>query len=118
MNHTSIKTYEDACVALGIDPNTVTVPSDTKDEAAYKKLKVVARALNGDWTPNWGNHSERKYMPWFTMGDSSGAGFSCDGCDGWYSGSAVGSRLCFKSRELAEYAGEQFTELYKDFMLV
>ena len=30
----------------------------------------------------------------------------------------VGSRLCYKTRELATYAGRQFEGLYNDFLLI
>jgi hypothetical protein len=38
-----IKTFEDACEELGIDPEEVTHKNDTPDEAAYKKLLLSAR---------------------------------------------------------------------------
>jgi len=68
--------------------------------------------------PDWGNHDQWKYEPWFDMGGSSGSGFAYFAYDLWGTGSACGSRLCFKSRELAEYAGEQFRDLYKDYYLM
>ncbi|WP_052237523.1 hypothetical protein [Myroides sp. A21] len=86
------------------------------DELAYRKLKLIAGVLNEGWEPDWSNSNEYKYYPWFKMGSPSGVGFSYDGYDRWYAGSNVGSRLCFKSSELAEYAGKQFTDIYKDFL--
>jgi hypothetical protein len=86
------------------------------DEKAYKLLKMLAATLNEGWTPDWNDHNQAKYYPWFEMGGSSGFRFHDD--DLWYSRSGVGSRLCFKSRELAEHAGKQFTEVYKQFMLI
>ena len=42
----------------------------------------------------------------------------CDtGCDYSLATAGYGSRLCFKDSDLAEYAGKQFTELYKNFIL-
>lgn len=87
----------------------------TEDEFNYRLLKLIAKTLNEGWTPNWDDQSERKYFPWFKMGSS---GFRSDGYVDWYAGSSVGSRLCFKTRELAEYAGKQFTEIYKNHMLI
>jgi len=86
------------------------------DEKAYRLLKLLAVSLNEGWTPNWSNYNEYKYYPWFELDGSSG--FRYGGYDRRHSGSAVGSRLCFKSRELAEYAGKQFIEVYKQFMLI
>ena len=88
----------------------------TKDEIAYRKIKLIAEALNEGWTPDWSNSNERKYLPYFNMGSPSGSGFSYDGYVRWHAHSAVGSRLCFKSRELAEYAGNQFEDIYKEFL--
>lgn len=114
-----IKTFEDACKALKLK---FTTPAGlTKDEVAYLKLKIIAKALNEGWEPNWNNWDEWKYYPWFCMGDngaSPGVGFSYGGYDLVRTTSGVGSRLCFKTRELAKYAGQQFLEIYKDYMLV
>lgn len=78
--------------------------------------ELLASALNEGWKPDWDDSNEDKYYFWFEMGGSSGFRF-IDYVD-WRSCSSVGSRLCFKSRELCEYAGKQFTELYKKFMLI
>lgn len=87
-----------------------------KDEIAYRILKLLAKSLNEGWTPDWNNSNEVKYYPYFEMGGSSG--FRCDAYDDWSSCSGVGSRLCFKTGKLAEYAGNQFKEVYKQFMLI
>jgi hypothetical protein len=50
------------------------------------------------------------------MGSPSGVGFSYVDCVRWLTSSDVGSRLCFKSSELAEYAGKTFESIYKDFL--
>lgn len=89
----------------------------TDDEKAYVILKFLAKSLNEGWTPNWDNSNEYKYYPWFYIeGGSSGVRFS-DG-DYWLTFSSVGSRLCFKSSELARYAGQQFTDVYRQFMVI
>lgn len=110
-----IKTFEDACHELGISPSTVGMGGDSKDEIAYKKLKVIVAALNEGWKPNWTNSSEYKYYPWFDL--SSGSGLSCNDYGTYYSHSHVGSRLCFKSKELAQYAGKQFLDIYTEFFI-
>lgn len=78
-------------------------------------VELLCRSLNQGWTPDWSNSSEYKYFPWFEMAGSSG--FRFGGLDGWTSGSYVGSRLCLKTSELAVYAGKQFIEVYKRFMI-
>lgn len=106
-----IKTFDDACDVLGIDADDLLRDSDTADEQAYKKLKTICKALNEGWQPNWQDQREYKYWPWFKM---SGSGLSYGDFGFLYSISNVGSRLCYKSRDLARYAGEQFEGLYKE----
>jgi hypothetical protein len=117
-----IKTFEAACKALKLDPKKV-LPDVTAypkhhQEAmiAHAKLVIIVEALNEGWKPNWKNGLWDKYYPWFDL--SSGSGLSFDVCDDRISGSTVGSRLCFKSRELAKYAGKQFEDLYKKYFLL
>jgi len=88
----------------------------TSDEIAYCIVKMLAKSLNEGWTPDWNDTNQPKYYPWFEMGGSSG--FRYHDCAYWDSGSTVGSRLCFKTSKLAEYAGKQFIEVYKQFMLI
>ena len=118
-----VKSFEDACQLLGIEPNVPEVSmlpeNHQKAIVAHYKLVIIAEAVNEGWKPNWDNWDERKYYPWFDLeGSSSGAGFSYDDCDVWYSHSNVGSRLCFKNRDLAKYAGQQFESIYKEFMTI
>lgn len=88
-----------------------------EDEKAYRILKLLAQSLNQGWTPDWDNSSQYKYFPWFYM-EGGSSGFRFYGCDYWGTSSGVGSRLCFKSRELAEHAGKHFTQVYKQFMII
>jgi len=110
-----IKTFDDVLSDNGIDKisfdNSVTTLSE--DETAYRMIKLICKTLNEGWEPDWDDSNECKYYPWFNMRSS---GFSYDGCAYWNSRSDVGSRLVFKSSKLAEYAGKQFTEIYKSFM--
>lgn len=112
-----IKTIEDVLEANGLTQKEFDKSCNglEEDEAAYRLVKLIAKALNKGWEPDWDNSSQYKYFPWFYMGSS--AFRSCDYAN-WLSGSNVGSRLCFKSRELAEYAGKQFEDVYKQFMLI
>lgn len=103
-----VKTFEDACEVLGLDPYSQFTTYDSADEIAYKKLKIIIRALNEGWTPDWNNSSQYKWYNWFYMDT-----FRFADASDRYSYSDVGSRLCFKSRELAEYAAKQFLSEYK-----
>lgn len=108
-----IKTFEDACEEINENPNDPNFSTGTPDEIAFKKIKVIVKALNPkDWITDWDNGNQRKWYPWFYMNQP---GFRFDGADFAYSaaGTASGSRLCFFSEELATYAGKQFLDLYK-----
>ena len=117
-----IKTFDDVIRELGDDPeefkNAISIMEEP-DEIAYVKLKLIAKALNEGWTPDWSNGEWDKWYPWFNMNDSSSAGrFSFYDAGNLRSLSAVGSRLCFKSEELADYAGTQFLELYRELFVI
>ena len=114
-----IKTFDDVIRELGDDPeefkNAISIMEEP-DEIAYVKLKLIAKALNEGWTPDWSNGEWDKWYPWFKMGASSSAGrFSFHASGNRCSASSVGSRLCFASEALATYAGTQFLDIYKDF---
>lgn len=120
-----IKTIEEACEALGIDHATAfsaeVVKVLSKDELAYRMLKIIAQAINGkDYAPDWSNSDEWKYYPWFYMNEPKGPlgfGLSCNDYVYDFSYSFLGARLCYKSSEAAVYAGETFTGIYAAFML-
>lgn len=108
-----VKTFADACLVLDIEPGSVWHPADEQDEIAYKQLKVIARALNEGWEPDYNNNNQRKWYPWFYMDKPSGFRLFVVG----YGRSAtyVGARLVFKSEELARYAANQFLGLYSSY---
>ena len=122
-----IKTFADAWKALKIKATALPVVSalpeiHQKAVIAFYKLVIIAQALNEGWEPNWSNWDEWKYYPWFKIQadeqNSSGRGLSFFACYYDFSRTAVGSRLCYKTSDLAKYAGKQFEDLYKDFMLI
>ena len=113
-----IKTYEDACSELGeqpIDEKKLKELGFTADEITYRKLKTITKALNEGEVFDMLDTNQYKWYPWFKV--SSGAFVfyvTYYVCSYAYAGNA--SRLCFKSDELATYAGKQFTQLYSDFI--
>ena len=111
-----IKTFEDACELLGISPNDVCHQNDLSDEIAYKQLKVIVKAINQGWTPDWDNGGQCKWWPWF----GGRAGFACSysNTSAAIAYASVGSRLCFESKEKSDYAGKQFLDIYKQFLLI
>lgn len=111
----SIKTFEDACESLDINPSDINFfAADSLDETAYKKLKIIAKAINQGWKPDWNNTNQQKWWPYFNL--SSGFGFSFSGFGYGRAFASVGSRLCFESEAKANYAGQQFLSIYKDFL--
>ena len=126
MKQNKIKSFEDACKALKLDPKAlpVVIGLPEKHQAsivAHYKLVIIAEALNAGWVPDWTNWDETKYYPWFDVdekADKSGLGLSCDGYDFADSNTTVCSRLCFQTSELAEYAGKQFQDLYETSYLI
>ena len=123
-----LTSFEDACKILGLDAEKV-VPdfsnypeADKKAMIAHAKLVIIAKAANQlandgkEHKPDWNDGKLNKYYPWFYMGGS--LGFRYGGYDRWNSISNVGSRLCYISREVAEYVQETFFELYKEYFVM
>jgi hypothetical protein len=106
-----IKSYGDACEVLGVSSEIIGYDEMSRDEQAYRKLKIIIEALNEGWKPNWNDTDEPKYYPWFYMKGS----FRLFYVYAYYFRSLVGSRLCFQKKEVAEYAVSQFLDLYKKF---
>lgn len=109
---------------------------------AYARLVIIAEALNEGWKPKF-DGDECRYYPWFYIytkkeyeeldedekkdcrvvgrsGINAGAngGVVCAFADhaSSYSSTYCGSRLAFKTRELAEYCGKQFIDIWEKFL--
>ena len=112
----------------------------TEDFIAYLKLRIIVAALNEGWEPKF-EKGEYRYYPWFYLYTKEQydelddkekgrcvlrSGYSAVAYYGFVYVYAVvdasvsftsnGSRLAFRTRELAAYAGRQFTEEWADFM--
>lgn len=138
-----IKTFEDACMELGDNHPFVkeydSISVSSKDIIAYLKLRIIVAALNEGWEPKFAE-DEYRYFPWFyiytqkeidemseedksrvvfrSYGNayaSGGVAYASTHYDSTSTHAYIGSRLAFKTRELAEYAGKQFVEIYADF---
>lgn len=157
-DYKTIRTYEDACEALGETP----ILSENRKKAlcakfpdhydfrqnmpnhiiALMKLETISRAL---WGRNFqpkpdGEGSKVYWYPWFALwtkkevedmnpeqrgallsaaaGHGAGAGFGC--LNGYYRSSgahaSVGFRLCQETEEKAKYFGQQFIELWAEYL--
>ena len=103
-----VKSYEDACDVLGISRK---IFKGTRDEIAYKKLKVIVRALNEGWTPDFSNYDQYKYEPYFKLEKT---GFVYFYYLTWSYVITSPTSLLFETSEKAQYAGNQFLSIYKD----
>jgi hypothetical protein len=120
-DYRTIKTFEDACKKVNVDPlklpDVSMIPEDLRKPVitAYK-LMIIFRAINNEWIPNWGNQNEYKYYPWYRV-LSSGFGFADSLYNYTLTFTNVGSRLCTNSSEKALYIAEQFKAEYQDYFL-
>ena len=136
-----IKSYEDACNELGIKPINEKELLKVVDHhiVSLLKLETITKALNEGWR-NPQDLSTPAYYVWYWLYAESDrnsisneerivdvdmskylsvGGFACSNSDyaPSFTASAIGSRLCFKSRELAIYAAQQFAPLYIDYLM-
>ena len=141
-DYKSIKTYEDACEALGEEPIGDLGDHVDKHIIALIKLETISRALWGkDWQPKPDpDGSKYFYYPWFALYTQSemdsmseedrgavlgasaaygaNAGFGSLVADYRSSTSRanVGFRLCQETEEKAKYFGVQFKEIWADYL--
>lgn len=114
------------------------------DVMAYLKLRIITAALNEGWEPQF-TEDERRWYCWYNLISKEdldsmseeekkerrvvgrannhacaygGLVYSVAGYVSTFSNTDGGSRLAFKSEELAEYAGKQFIEIYADYCFI
>lgn len=110
------------------------------DEVAYIQLKTIIEALNEGWKPQL-KEDEYRWYPWFYLytkeeierksktdlkrqrglllgGAADGGAFCGFAYVSSYAraGAYLGSRLCLKSEELADYCGKQFIEIWFTYL--
>lgn len=125
-----------------IDYYAIADKTCTEDILAFAKLRVIAEALNEGWKPKF-DGDECRYYPWFyiytkkeyeeldedekkdcrVVGRSYHNAYALGGVvcaiassASSYSYAVSGSRLAFKTRELAEYCGKQFIDIWEKFL--
>ena len=111
-----------------------------KDVVAFLKLRIITEALNEGWHPKF-TEDEYRYYPWFYIYTKEEydnfseeekrrcvgrAGHNADAYGGLVYANALyaasnsftnrGARLAFSNRDLAEYAGRQFIDIWTDFV--
>lgn len=139
-----IKTYEDARLYLKGKPNadfTVSKkilsgnsvqlddvsrlvndlnPSHVKALIALNELFTIAQAWNkaDDFVPDFSDNTQCKWFPWFWYSEDVAGFVSAYTAIAPSNASAViGSRLCFKTSARARQFGEQFIDLWNDFLM-
>lgn len=141
-DYKSIKTYEDACEALGEEPVGDLGDHVDKHIIALIKLETISRALWGkDWQPKPDpDGSKYFYYPWFALytqsemdsmneedrgallgarayiGAGAGFGYLLAGNRSSNSTADIGFRLCQETEEKAKYFGIQFKEIWADYL--
>ncbi len=141
-DYKSIKTYEDACEALGEEPVGDLGDHVDKHIIALIKLETISRALWGkDWQPKPDpDGSKYFYYPWFALytqsemdsmneedrgallgagadrGASAGFGFLNAYYRSSSSDAGIGFRLCQETEKKAKYFGIQFKEIWADYL--
>lgn len=160
-DYKTIRTYEDACVALkqdairvdSVNRDTTTVLTNGGDRVnmpshivALMKLETISRALWGrDFQPKPDGEGSKVYWyPWFALytkkeindmypeqrgallsahahyGANGGAGAGFGFLRATYRSSSalatLGVRLCQETEEKAKYFGQQFIELWAEYL--
>lgn len=143
-DYKTIKTYEDACTALGekVDEVTLTNAGVPKHIIALMKLELVCKALWGGEVKVYPdpNGNRTYYYPWFALytkdevermdseerglllsatafdGAGAGWGFAGAGRRSSHSSANCGFRLCLDTYEKARYFGTQFLELWTEYL--
>ena len=126
--------------------NTSGNQNDVSDVVAYLKLRVIAEALNEGWKPQFTHDETRYYPWFYfctqedidkmdeekkkklwLVGGSSVDGAHCGLADAYshsayshsawsYSNANVSARLAVKSEAIAKYFGQQFIDIWADYI--
>lgn len=141
-NYKTIKSYEDACEALGVSPIQPEKMNVSKHIVALMKLETISKALWGkDFDPKPDPKGEKCFWyPYFALYTQDeieglneaqrGALLSADAIYGTYAGfgclitlyrssgatAYIGFRLCQETEEKAQYFGTQFIELWAEYL--
>lgn len=141
-----IKTFEDACREIGIDAEAWNRDKISlglePDVLAFLKLRIIVKALNEGWEPQF-TENECRYYPWFILYTREeynkldeeeksrvvyrsynyayalgGVSYAYAVVGSSYANAGVGVRLAFKTSELAAYCGRQFLDIWADFVFL
>lgn len=137
-DYRSIKTFEDACKHLGLNAEAINRKYQFLPDhiISFIKLEIITKALNDGWQNSLRCDEYSYYNYCYTLTDSEAEGWDWNGrpklhymrpdgscglaCPGSHSGwsisyASVGSRLAYKSREIAMYSLLTFPLLWESF---
>lgn len=141
-NYKTIKSYEDACEALGVYPIQPEKMNVSKHIVALMKLETISKALWGkDFDPKPDPKGEKCFWyPYFALytqdeieglneaqrgallsasahyGTHAGFGFLSTHYRSSNARAHLGFRLCQETEEKAQYFGTQFIELWAEYL--
>jgi hypothetical protein len=115
-------TFDDVCRETGKNPKEYICTSDDPDDIAANALRqalLISRCFNADKKEvmDWGNSNQRKYFHVYVYttpdpANSPSSGWSLSDVVYWHTDTACGSRQTFLDPEHAQYAWDQFKEIY------
>lgn len=116
-SYKDITSFEKACERQNIDVSAFNAKlcDLTKDEIAFRKLKIIIQAIRSftNWKPNWSNSNQRKYRVWFDLEK----GFSFWDTYFYTTHTTVPSALYVENDEQANFLGNTFLDLFKDYII-
>lgn len=115
-----VKTFEDALEETGRPnvPDFSMLPDDLIEyfESVYKAV-VLVEALNEGKKLDVYDSNKYRYYPYFLPnGSASSFAFRTSLYDDAYAYAGSGSRLSFESRELSDYAGKTFKNIFQNLI--
>ena len=112
-----VDSFEAALEYLGRESGTT--DKNAKALNALNKLFTIAEAWNkaDNFIPDFSNCNQYKYFPWFVYNNKSAKFvFAYTNPAASNAGAGIGSRFCFKTEGRAKQFGEQFIDLWNDFL--
>lgn len=80
----------------------------------FQHIQVLEELFNEDWKTDWTNNNEYKWYPYFEFKKGSDCWCFCIACD--RSCSSLIVPAFYKSREITEYIGKTFLNIYSDYI--
>lgn len=113
-----IKTWKDVLMEACLEEEDVipfSRPKNKKQRAinAFAKIQLISEVLNEGKEMDFTNRNSYKYYPYF---ERTASGWVVNYSCGSYCYSILGFGLTYSTNELALYAGNQFLEIYKDYL--